>query len=456
MRDVTPLQCRLQKLRDRFVFCALITIACGCTGSDSSDEQNQVSDDSNLRQQVSLIVSGDTQGWLIPCGCTSNQSGGMLRRGAYLAQLRSNSDLIYVDVGGAADGNAPYQLEKFKAILEAETLSGVDAHNLGATEIGFGVESLKDLEQKMAIPFVSCNVFGSVNQLVTQAIRIIQRGGQRILVTGVVSPSFAGSEIVVAEPAESILNTLADLDGKYDRLVVLAYLPENELHQLAERLPEADAIVGGPTGQSLSPRHVGHVLLTSATNKGKFLAHLDLPADVSQKVSAKIVEMSPDYEDHVEQKQNLQQFRQLLAKRDFTASESGLVEQTLASSATSQQVAGTQACVECHQETCEHWDSTGHAHAWDRLRKEEGAHVDPYCQQCHTTNYGFAGGFQSVSLSPDRVNVGCESCHGPSLDHSLGKGSTSFDAVGQCLKCHDPENSPTFEYDSFWEQIRHE
>src|ERR1700745_4371010 len=29
-----------------------------------------------------LVVSGDTAGWIVPCGCTSNQSGGLLRRGS--------------------------------------------------------------------------------------------------------------------------------------------------------------------------------------------------------------------------------------------------------------------------------------------------------------------------------------------------------------------------------------
>src|SRR3990172_11014673 len=32
-----------------------------------------------------LVVSGDTAGWIVPCGCASNQSGGLPRRGSFVA-----------------------------------------------------------------------------------------------------------------------------------------------------------------------------------------------------------------------------------------------------------------------------------------------------------------------------------------------------------------------------------
>ena len=53
----------------------------------------------------------------------------------------------------------------------------------------------------------------------------------------------------------------------------LAYLPEAELQTLAATLPEADAVIGGPTGQTLRPQRLGGAgaLLTSATRKGKFM-----------------------------------------------------------------------------------------------------------------------------------------------------------------------------------------
>src|SRR5258708_2775423 len=53
---------------------------------------------------VVLVVSGDTAGWIVPCGCTANQSGGLLRRGTYVHQLRQQAEVILADAGGAPGG----------------------------------------------------------------------------------------------------------------------------------------------------------------------------------------------------------------------------------------------------------------------------------------------------------------------------------------------------------------
>src|SRR5882762_1822623 len=67
----------------------------------------------------SLVVSGDTAGW-ITSGCTSKQSGGLARRASYLAELREQGNLIYLDAGGAASGTSEYHKMKFEAIVEGE------------------------------------------------------------------------------------------------------------------------------------------------------------------------------------------------------------------------------------------------------------------------------------------------------------------------------------------------
>src|SRR3954451_704163 len=69
-----------------------------------------------------LVVSGDTASWLTPCGCTSNQSGGLLRRATYLKGLASDGStaVLYADAGGAPGGTSEYQRVKFEAILRGE------------------------------------------------------------------------------------------------------------------------------------------------------------------------------------------------------------------------------------------------------------------------------------------------------------------------------------------------
>src|SRR6185503_20777284 len=45
---------------------------------------------------LQVVVSGDTRGFIVPCGCTSKQYGGLPRRATYLAGLPAG-ETLYVD-----------------------------------------------------------------------------------------------------------------------------------------------------------------------------------------------------------------------------------------------------------------------------------------------------------------------------------------------------------------------
>src|ERR1700747_3511266 len=62
---------------------------------------------------VEIIVSGDTAGWIVPCGCTASQSGGLPRRGQSIEAERGRANVIYADAGGAAAGTSNYHRAKF-------------------------------------------------------------------------------------------------------------------------------------------------------------------------------------------------------------------------------------------------------------------------------------------------------------------------------------------------------
>ena len=48
---------------------------------------------------VRILVSGDTAGWIVPCGCTTHQSGGLPRRGNYMERARTTAEVLYLDAG---------------------------------------------------------------------------------------------------------------------------------------------------------------------------------------------------------------------------------------------------------------------------------------------------------------------------------------------------------------------
>jgi hypothetical protein len=402
---------------------------------------------------LAIVVSGDTAGWIVPCGCTSNQAGGLPRRATYLSSLRPAADVIYADAGGAADGASEYQRVKFAAILRGEAKMGITVHNIGAAEAALGAEELRRMAAECGVDLVSANVHDPAGLPLAPPLRIVTAGGRRVAIAGVLSTSFAIGDVQVGDPREALLSALPAFDGQFDALVVLAYMTEGELREFAAALPEADAVIGGPTGQAIAPVAVGPTLLAAATNKGKFIIRINVPPAGGW--TGEVVEMGPSLADDAAQTKNLADYRQRLAQRDFSAIESGLAPTLPTEVPADYRIAGTQSCRDCHPGDCASWDSSPHAHAWATL-DPNGAQADPACQKCHTTGYGLPGGFASMRDSLAATNVGCESCHGPSHAHANEpRLRTTFAARDQCIVCHDRENSPHFDFDVYWPKITH-
>ena len=113
------------------------------------------------------------------------------------------------------------------------------------------------------------------------------------------------------------------------------------------------------------------------------------------------------------------------------------------------------ACVACHRQQFARWTFTGHARAHDIL-KTRGEAENPECLGCHTLGFGQEGGFGE--LTPFRLSeyggVQCEACHGMLAGHPGDKEVRPTPVGPQtCLRCHDPANSPEFDYDVYLRKV---
>jgi hypothetical protein len=157
----------------------------------------------------------------------------------------------------------------------------------------------------------------------------------------------------------------------------------------------------------------------------------------------------------IKQVENLEAYHRQLAAHDFPPEKTGLSIPLAPDVASTHRVAGTHSCRACHEGQCAVWDSSRHARAWSSL-VNRGVHYDAACQRCHTTGYGWPGGFRSVDAGVGAASVGCESCHGPSMAHALDPSiRTPLVASAQCTVCHDADNSPGFEYKEAWPRVEH-
>ncbi len=407
-------------------------------------------------KQLTVFVAGDTHGWITPCGCAANQSGGLARRATLVHQSRLDGECLLLDAGGSAMGTSPYQRLRFEYLLGGLKSMGLAVHNIGKSETEFSPADLQAIGQSQGIQWLSANLMNEQGNPVGSPVYQMKFQGRSVLVTGVIDEDQVDNpQWQVSEPVHAILKAFDKQTA--DIRIVLAYMEEGRLRALAEALPEADFIIGGPTGQAMSPIQVGNTTVMSATNKGKFLAQLKLsPADKGlAKKSTIIAEVSSRLSENPTQIDNLKAYYKRLSEIDYSAAEAGLVS-PLANPEPGYAVAGSQACATCHAPDDSVWHSSKHSHAWEVLVTKT-AQYDPSCQQCHTTGYGLPAGFDKVANSQALVHVGCENCHGPSQAHvSNPRKRTPFQAKEQCARCHDHENSPAFQYETYWPKVQHQ
>jgi hypothetical protein len=125
---------------------------------------------------------------------------------------------------------------------------------------------------------------------------------------------------------------------------------------------------------------------------------------------------------------------------------------------------GTSRCIACHPKAGEVWQKSRHGHAWQTFEDVMASGRYPWpvthypdCIACHTVGYGQKSGFVNPERTPDLRGVGCEECHGPGGAHVKMPSATPMPTVtvDVCQRCHDFEQSPKFDWDTYWKKIEH-
>ena len=145
---------------------------------------------------------------------------------------------------------------------------------------------------------------------------------------------------------------------------------------------------------------------------------------------------------------------------------------------------GSEACADCHGSAFQTWKKSKHAHAIESLvhpreRSEIQRHFDPECLSCHVTGWNapkhfpYLSGYRDYKRDALLHGVGCENCHGPGSAHVAAENgevddeteiarlrkqmavTLEFSRTTGCVQCHDLDNSPDFDFDAYWERIKH-
>lgn len=391
-----------------------------------------------------LLLMGDTQGYLSPCGCTKPMTGGIRRRATAVRTLAGGASTTVLENGGLVSGAGRQDHLKAEALAEALRHMDVTAVNLTPSEARLGAGLIQSLRNLGGEIFVQSNLAESATNSIPDSVAHgpfliggISRGSDMIA-------RALGETAIDNEAAAQKLAQDAKLFGK------IAVLMLADGREEAVRLAQSVDGIGVIQYRSNArpPKtvdKVGETLLVSPGEKGKYIIRLVFEDDKLRAYTP--VELGPDFKDD--------ETVSRVYKRYLTAVERENLLDKVPRSA-SPKFAGNAACMKCHANAAKVWKSSQHSHAL-RTLINEGHGRDPDCVGCHVVGLTKSKGFKSIAATPQLANVGCESCHGPGAAHSWKPKVYRMGKAGKasCLPCHDPENSPNFDFATYWAKIKH-
>jgi len=424
----------------------------------------------NPSQDLPVFFTCDTQGRLEPCGCFIGQFGGLTRLKTIL-DAEASTNALRLDVGDAIGGKEDFDLIQYRYMLRAFAAMQYDALNMGRREAKLSAAQLKELNRTSPVPMLSANLRDQADgRPIFDAYRILNRGGLRVAVIGVLDPrgldEDLGQGLVVEDMESALTRCLAEVRSKADLIVLLAFTDEETLSRLADQFYECQVILGGKVSQPAQElRRQNRSLIYFVTNESRALGiiRLRLAPGAPPEVLSNEIRL---LHDRIPQNQS---FRELA--RDYRVEvrhtrlalddPGNLGEDMVPGVRTAASYVGTETCVSCHPGAAAVWEKSAHARAFAPLLERQ-ADADPKCVGCHTVGFDTASGYRREFGSTRLVQVGCESCHGPGSLHvrqCQGDASINFTfrplAAGDCKQCHYGEFSRPFDWDEFWPAIKH-
>ncbi|PCJ16942.1 MAG: hypothetical protein COB02_14850 [Candidatus Cloacimonadota bacterium] len=396
-------------------------------------------------QNFSQIINftGNTQSYLEPCGCVDGMLGGIARRGTLLKTIPKG---ILVDSGNFTDIENDLDLLRNDYYVRSYNINSYNLLAVGDKEIEQTAKYLKSL--KIFNKLLSSNVVfnDKTNKFMTSK-----------LVDGVTFIALTSATKKVNKDFK-VLEVL-EIAKKYKstkNLVLLSSLNSDDLKKVINVLKSNLKLVIA-NYSSGDFENIEGVAVVYSGEKGKLIKSYDLSnkslnmheVKESLKEEAKNKEIIDAFFKEVSQNSNLQK----MVKRHFE--DKKLEQQVLQGK---NKFVGSENCKTCHVAEFNQWKTTKHASSMDILFKKKRDFV-PDCVSCHTTGFSYESGYSIAKREKWNQAVGCESCHGPGLNHFQNPTQNNIRAKmakSDCMSCHDPENSPFFDFKSYHSQIKHD
>lgn len=451
------------------------------------------------------------RGYLAPCGCSENMRGGIARAAAQLDEAHHKGlPVTYLDAGDSlfpstklADAAVPQDERKAKAIAAAYQQMGLSARAVGPRDLARGRKFLDSLGlpelangQGRTVPLGGHTlgvVAGDDAKQLLKAAKQVRASGAEFVIA-LFPDTFEAAQTVANEPELAAQVSLIvashaanDLEGENNRLLKTR-IPVAQVQNKGRSLMRVDlffAAQPGPFEELATQQDVQRSLDALSTRIELLTKEINYPGlDPQAKAlrQQKLQELVQRREAMAEQKAPTAEGRNAFSVR-FIPLESTLPSAEDVSAVVTAydrevgqlnllwakkhgrdcpaapkgkpSIVGNARCRDCHEDAFKVYDTTKHAHAYGTLI-DKGKQYNLDCVSCHVTGYQQPGGVCRIDKVKGREGVGCESCHGPGSIHAEDPSDDNILAGNDehiCVRCHDPENSPHFDFRTYLPQI---
>ncbi len=423
------------------------------------------------KPEAVLILSGQTFGFLSPCGCSRPQTGGLERRANLVARLKTKGwPVAGVDLGDFYPARSAVKeqgLLKYVTGMNALREMGYVAVGVGKSE--FDADLLQVLAgfalQKEQAPFtLAGNVAGKAGDAVIPReqffpagagkrplvglTEVADVGGVPVGVVGVVGPSVAKAAAASADGfgflgnKEVLEAAVKDLGAhpKRPKLNVLLYQgTADEARKVVAEWPQFQVVLCQADDpeppqypEAIDHKGGGKTLLVQVGHKGRYVGVLGAfrKPDGAYDLQYQLVPLGEEFltpEGDDAAKANgvlplLEEYTRQVKDRNFLAKVARTPHSAqLQKPELNLSFVGSDRCLGCHAGEFAKWKESKHGHAYEGLevyaKRPGNRQFDPECIVCHTVGYGIKTGFESTEKTPGLKDVGCESCHGPGSGH---------------------------------------
>jgi mono/diheme cytochrome c family protein len=440
-------------------------------------------------RRLTLLLTGDTQGYLENCGCKANQSGGVARRATALARLRARDPgALLLDAGSAFVRPEKQLALDFLTRQEQALYLGTfdmmryQAAAIGTTELAFGLDYFREQTRGLRVPYLAANITRDGRPIAPGSIILMSRG-LRVGLIGIFEPPYGKAapapfeentlSLAFADPIETLQRETAALRTRADLVMAFGRLTPYSARRAAAAVPGLDAILSSenrapartdPMSDHVhsedAPGFFGRTLVaySSLTNYG--LVSVRLGLDARGRIASAEFEDHWLYEDTPDDpavREALNRFYDRVGKE---AAARDAVPPLFADDPARLRGAyvGAAACAECHAPEMAQWRRTKHASAYKTLL-DRHRHFQPRCVACHVVGYGTPRGHRLGAPDETLANVQCEVCHGPGGEHSREPRTENIRRLVPprvCLECHTPDHSDHFVYEERLPRVKHD